>query len=140
MKKDGSTLMTKDIAEVIYSDPNLKAEDLFVELHHSQFFTTLIAIVHKSKIDQFKMTYEKLLKGEDASAMPVVVPNSCRYLGIEDKEGNQLFRFVVMSNQVDNYMAKARQENFSLRKFVYDYEKYKADLHQRTVLETNFDQ
>jgi len=37
-------------------------------------------------------------------------------------------------------MAKARSENILMRKFVYDYEKYKADLHQKTVLETSFEQ
>jgi len=47
VKKDGTTLVTKDISEVIYSDPNIKAEEMFVELHHTQFLSTLIAIVHK---------------------------------------------------------------------------------------------
>lgn len=41
---------------------------------------------------------------------------------------------------IDNYMQKARSEGMTLKKFVYDYEKYKADLHQKTVLETNYEQ
>ena len=47
VKKDGTTLMTKDVAEVIYSDNNIKPEENFVELHKSTFLSTLIAIVHK---------------------------------------------------------------------------------------------
>ena len=35
VKKDGTTYMTKDIAEVIYGDPNLKPEDHFPEYHSS---------------------------------------------------------------------------------------------------------
>lgn len=53
MKKDGTTLVTKDISDVIHSDPNIKAEQMFVEVHKTQFLSTVIAIVHKSKIDQF---------------------------------------------------------------------------------------
>ena len=82
------------------------------------------------------MNYEKLLKESD---FPVVVPNSLRYLGIEDKEGNQLYRIVVLNNQIDNYITKARHENFTCKKFVYYYEKHKADLQQKTILETNYD-
>lgn len=47
VKKEGTTLMTKDIAEVIYSDPNIKANEVFVEMHNTSFLNTLIAIVHK---------------------------------------------------------------------------------------------
>jgi len=40
---------------------------------------------------------------------------------------------------IDNYVNKARQEGITTRKFVYDYNKYKADLEQKTILETNFE-
>jgi V-type H+-transporting ATPase subunit C len=91
----------------------------------------------RSKVDQARLSYEGLLKENGMSA---VVPRSMKFLGIEDKEGNQLYRIVVMANQMDAYIQKARSEPFVLRKFVYDYEKYKADLHQKTVLETNYEQ
>lgn len=81
--------------------------------------------------------YETALKESD---FPAVVPKSLRFLDIEDKEGNQLYRIVVMSNQIDAYMQKCRSEPFLLKKFVYDYEKYKAELQQKTVLETSFEQ
>ena len=47
VKKDGTTLLTKDISDVIHSDPNIKAEQLFVEVHKTQFLSTIVAIVHK---------------------------------------------------------------------------------------------
>jgi V-ATPase subunit C len=46
-KKEGSSLMSKDISEAIYSDPNLRAEDNFVECHGTSFLSTLVIIVHK---------------------------------------------------------------------------------------------
>lgn len=47
VKKDGSTLMTKDISDVIYGDPNIKPEECFVELHNTTFLSTLVLICHK---------------------------------------------------------------------------------------------
>jgi hypothetical protein len=46
VKKDGTTLMTKDVAEVIYT-ANINPDTYFVERHNSQFMSTIIAIVHK---------------------------------------------------------------------------------------------
>lgn len=54
VKKDGTTLMTKDIAEVIYSDANLKPDEVFVERQNSNFLSTLIVIVNKTKVDLFR--------------------------------------------------------------------------------------
>jgi hypothetical protein len=46
VKKDGNTLLTKDLAEVIYT-ANINPEKYFVEIHNSTFMTTVIAVVHK---------------------------------------------------------------------------------------------
>jgi tRNA A58 N-methylase Trm61 len=45
-KKDGTTLLTKDLAEVIYSS-NIDPDKHFVEKKGSSFLTTVIAVVHK---------------------------------------------------------------------------------------------
>lgn len=103
--------MTKDVSDVIHSDPNIKAENLFVEVHNTHFLSTIVAIVHKyvyihefwrkinyiyrSKVELFSHAYERLVRD---SEIPAVVPGSLRYLGIEDKEGNQLYRIVVLSS------------------------------------------
>ena len=55
------------------------------------------------------------------------VPRSARYLTLEDKEGNQLWRFVVMANKLDNYLNEARKAGLNVKRFSYDMEKYKAD-------------
>lgn len=54
VKKDGTTLLTKDISDVIHSDPNIKAEAMFVEVHKTQFLSTVVAIIHKTKYDLFR--------------------------------------------------------------------------------------
>lgn len=105
IKKDGTTLLTKDISDVIHSDPNIKAENMFVEVHKTQFLSTVVTVIHKSKIDLFSQQYERLVKDAE---IPAIVPQSLKYLGIEDKEGNQLYRFVCLSSQLDNVMHRGR--------------------------------
>jgi len=51
VKKEGTTLLTKDISDVIHSDPNIKADAMFVEVHKTQFLSTIVAIIHKTKVD-----------------------------------------------------------------------------------------
>lgn len=44
-KKEGTTYLTKDIGEIIYTSP--VSPNIFVEKEGSEHFATLIAIVHK---------------------------------------------------------------------------------------------
>jgi hydrogenase maturation factor len=46
VKKDGNTLLTKDLSEVIYT-ANINADHLFVEKHNTTLLSTIVAIVHK---------------------------------------------------------------------------------------------
>lgn len=46
-KKEGTTFLTKDLSETIYTATNINPKDYFVELHGFSNFQTLIAVVHK---------------------------------------------------------------------------------------------
>ena len=46
VKKDGATLLTKDLGEVIYT-ANINPDLYFVERHNSSFLSTVIAVVNK---------------------------------------------------------------------------------------------
>ena len=87
MKKEGTTFLTKDLSEVIYTDNNLKPEEIFVEMSNTTFLSTLLVVVHKSKVEQLRVVYETLYRDEN-SGLYAAVPGSLRYLGLEDKEGN----------------------------------------------------
>lgn len=126
-KKEGTNFLTKDLNEVIYT-ANLNTDALFVEKHSSEFLTTVIAIVHKTKVTQFQQQYEELVA--DAA-----VPRCAQYLQLEDKDGYQLWRIVVLSSKIDEYMAEGRRQGLTLKKFTYNYEKYKADQEEKTKLE-----
>jgi chaperonin cofactor prefoldin len=63
------------------------------------------------------------------------VPRSAQPMNIDDQEGNQLYRFAVMTDFLEQYLQEARKANLNCRKFTYDYEKYKQDLEVKTKLE-----
>jgi hypothetical protein len=48
-------------------------------------------------------------------------------LNLEDKEGNQIWRFVVLNNKVDNYLNESRKLGYIVKRFIYDKEKYNQD-------------
>ena len=49
-KKDGTSYMTKDISEEIYGDQQIKPQDFFIEVHGSQFLSTVIVVLHRLAI------------------------------------------------------------------------------------------
>ena len=63
------------------------------------------------------------------------VPRSAKFLQLEDKDGNQLWRFVVLSNKVDNYLNEARKAGLNIKRFTYNVEKYKQEQEDKTALE-----
>ena len=63
------------------------------------------------------------------------VPRSAKYIQLEDKDGNQLWRFVVLSNKVDNYLNEARKAGLNVKRFTYNVEKYKQEQEDKTALE-----
>lgn len=53
----------------------------------------------------------------------------------EDKDGNQLWRVVVLSSKVENYLAEARKQGYNIKRFAYNYDKYKQELEVKVKLE-----
>ena len=124
VKKEGNNFLTQDISEAIYTKVQLNVQENFVEKLGSETFATVIAIVHRLKVDAFKQTYEKVIPWNNETQDFSVVPRSARSLDIEDKDGNQLWRFVVLRERLEEYLEKGRKAGLVLRKFTYDYERY----------------
>jgi hypothetical protein len=56
-------------------------------------------VVHKTKVASFLSTYEKIIPWDNSSF--AAVPRSAKSLDIEDKDGNQLWRIIVMKDKVE---------------------------------------
>jgi len=136
-KKDGTNFLTQDISEAIYSNTSLNPNQSFIEKMSSQgseMFVTLIAIVNKTKIPAFLATYEKIIPWNDQGTFGAI-PRSAKFLDIEDKDGNQLWRIIIMREKLEEYIVEGRKQGLTLRKFTYNYEQYQKELQQRTELE-----
>lgn len=79
--KDGASFFTKDLGEVIYTSEKINADVFFMEKHGCENLCTLLAIVHKQKMQQFLDVYEKVVEMG-------AVPRSARNMDLEDKDGN----------------------------------------------------
>ncbi len=132
--KDSPSYLQKDLGDIIYnSNLNQKADIYFVEKHQSEILATCIAIVHKTKLDIFLSSYELLIE-------QAVIPRSAKQLeGLEDKDGNVLYRFVVLTTKVDQYLAKARNQGYVVKRFQYNFEKYQQEQASKTSLETKIE-
>lgn len=142
VKKEGANFLTQDISEAIYSHEKLKVNEIFIEKATSggsSMFQTLIAIVHRTKVDHFMQTYEVVIDWEMGSFDFSVIPRSARYTGIEDKDGYQLWRVVVLKERTLDYIKKAKEHGLMMRAFDYNYEKYQEELKERTRLEHAID-
>lgn len=55
------------------------------------------------------------------------VPNATKSLGIEDKEGNSVYRCVVFANSLDDAVKASRKKGYTTRPFIYNKSKWEAD-------------
>ena len=76
----------------------------------------------------FLEAYENLVK--DAA-----VPRSAKFMDQEDKDGYQLWRVVVLSTKVDNYLVESRKQGHNMKRFVYNYDKYRQEQEIKVKLE-----
>jgi len=123
-KKEEGNLMTRDLGDIIY-ESNMK-KDLFV---NSMFLCTLIAIVHKSKLQNWYENYEKNIEEN-------VVPRSSQFLNYEDKEGFQMHRIVIFKTHADSFITNAKSKfKFAVKPFKYDEAAYLEEKKEKAKLQ-----
>lgn len=57
-------------------------------------------------------------------SQPGVVPESDKYLSIDDPDGNQLWRVTCVKEQVVDYIKVMKKNGFPCQEFNYDADKY----------------
>lgn len=88
----------------------------------------LIKSFSRLKLNLFMDQYEKLVER-------AAIPRSARFMDLEDKDGYQLWRFVVLTTKVDNYLNEARKAGLTVKRFQYDFQKYKLEQETKVKLE-----
>jgi len=95
-----------------------------VEVLKSEAFATVVAVVHKTKIALFLQTYEKVIPWNETKGIFAAIPRTAKSLDIEDKDGNQLWRFIVLRDMLEEYLVEGKKAGLFLKKFNYNREQY----------------
>jgi len=127
-KKDAASLAGRDLIDVLTPD-KVRADggpdDDFIVTEH---LTTVPVILPRGGEEDFLKVYEKMQEN--------VVPKSARqFKGIEDKDGNTLWRVVMFRSAVDGFKKMCREKRFTVRDFEYSKDGYHKLEQQRKSVE-----
>jgi len=127
-KKEGANLTGRDLVDVLTPDVvklNGDADDDFIYTEH---LTTVCVILPRGADQDFLKSYESLAEN--------VVPMSARkFNGLDDKDGNSLWRVVMFKAAAENFKKQCREKRFVVRDFEYSEDAYKKLKMQREQLE-----
>jgi len=127
-KKDGANLTGRDLIDVLTPDVvkmNGSPDDDFIYTEH---LTTVAIILPRGTEQDFLKCYETLHEN--------VVPMSARkFQGLDDKDGNSLWRIVLFRSAAEGFKKQCRERRFVVRDFEYSEENYKKLKAQREQLE-----
>mmetsp|Transcript_29987 Transcript_29987/g.69785 ORF Transcript_29987/g.69785 Transcript_29987/m.69785 type:complete len:401 (+) Transcript_29987:71-1273(+) len=127
-KAEGQTLMTKDLVDVLTPDVVTMTgspDDDFIMTEH---ITTVVVVVPRGGENDFMKTYESMQEN--------VVPKSAKkFKGLDDKDGNSIWRVLMFKSAVEGFKKTSRDHRFTVRDFVYSEEGYKKLVAQRAQIE-----
>jgi len=127
-KKEGAALPTMDLVDLLTPEKvNMRGHgnDDFIYTEH---LTTVCVIVPRGQGKDFESKYE--------SFSDMVVPMSAKHFaGMDDKDGNALWRVVVFKTGVEGFKKACREKRFVPRDFEYTATGYDDLLKQRAELE-----
>lgn len=133
-KKEGASLTNRDLVDVLTPDvvkKNGNADDDFIM---TEYLTTIPIILPRGSEKDFLASYESFTK--EVHPGGGVVPMSARkFAGLDDKDGNSVWRCVVFKKSAEAFKKQCRDRRYVIRDFEYSEEGYKKLKQQREQLE-----
>lgn len=130
-KSEGASLMTKDLVDVLTPDKVRGGTGADADFIMTENLTTVLVILSKGGEGEFLKEYEKL--GQN------VVPMSAKkFQGLDDKDGNSIWRVVVFKNGEEAFKRAARDKRYTVRDFEYSADAYKKQQEQLKALDAEF--
>lgn len=127
-KKEGMTLPSRDLVDVLTPDVvkmTGSASDDFIQTEH---IATVVVILPRGAEAEFLKAYSTLCEN--------VVPMSAKkFPGLDDKDGNTLWRVVCFKSVVEEFKKACKEKRFIPRDFEYSEELYKKLTSQRSEIE-----
>uniref|UniRef100_A0A7S4WB86 V-type proton ATPase subunit C n=1 Tax=Alexandrium monilatum TaxID=311494 RepID=A0A7S4WB86_9DINO len=127
-KKDGANLTNRDLVDVLTPDVVKKSGESDDDFIMTDYLTTVPIILPRGTEQEFLTSYESFAEN--------VVPMSARkFKGLDDKEGNSLWRVVLFRSSAEAFKKQCRERRYLARDFEYSEEGYKKLKTQREQLE-----
>jgi V-type H+-transporting ATPase subunit C len=127
-KKESANLVGRDLVDVLTPEVvrmHGTADDDFI---YTEYLTTVVVILSRGSDTEFLKVYESLCES--------VVPKSAKHFkGLDDKDGNSVWRVVMFKSVAENFKRQCRERRFQPRDFEYTEEGYKNLKKQREQLE-----
>lgn len=129
VKNKGANFMTADMSEVIYQavDEGRVEASIFIR-DDSTFLTNMLVVVPERKEREFLQNYVF----EDEKNDTASVPGSAHFTGLQDAEGNKIFR-VALFHKFPEFNRPRTIGNFTCKQFEYNKEQYEKD--QERIIE-----
>eukprot|EP00931_Biecheleriopsis_adriatica_P070977 TRINITY_DN4481_c0_g1_i1.p1 TRINITY_DN4481_c0_g1~~TRINITY_DN4481_c0_g1_i1.p1 ORF type:complete len:406 (-),score=129.04 TRINITY_DN4481_c0_g1_i1:83-1300(-) len=127
-KKDGANLAGKDLIDVLTPDrvrADGGADDDFISTEH---LVTLPIIIPRGAEEEF-------LKGYETFADKVVPMSARKFQGLDDKDGNSLWRVVLFRSAAEAFKKSCREKRYTVRDFEFSKEGYRKLEEQRKQVE-----
>lgn len=129
-KKDAVNLTGRDLVDVL--TPSVVAqvgESAFVYTEH---LVTVVLILTRGQDKEFLNCYERLAE--------FVVPMSAmKFQGLDDKDGNSLWRVVMFRSAIENFKKGCREKRYVVRDFEYSKETFEKLKVQRDKVDEDLD-
>lgn len=124
-KRESGGLLNRDLNDILV--PGIcNAEDFF----NTEYLKTLLVIVPKKEIDQWLATYELLSTR--------VVPQSTKQFNIEEKDGNTLWRVVILKIGESEFLVNTKKNRWAVREFEFNPQKNVEEKKMNDTQKTNF--
>eukprot|EP00421_Protoceratium_reticulatum_P046956 CAMPEP_0168442638 /NCGR_PEP_ID=MMETSP0228-20121227/44115_1 /TAXON_ID=133427 /ORGANISM="Protoceratium reticulatum, Strain CCCM 535 (=CCMP 1889)" /LENGTH=412 /DNA_ID=CAMNT_0008457013 /DNA_START=38 /DNA_END=1276 /DNA_ORIENTATION=+ len=127
-KKEGANLTTRDLVDVLTPDvvkQNGTADDDFIQ---TEYLTTVPLVLPRGGEVEFLKLYDSMHEK--------VVPGSAKkFEGLDDKDGNSVWRVVMFKRAAESFKKQCRERRFLVRDFEYSAEGYKKLQTQREQID-----
>lgn len=126
--KEGANLTNRDLIDLLTPDVVKSQGGTGDDFIYTEHLTTICVILARGADKDFLQVYETMSE--------MVVPQSAKHFkGLDDKDGNQLWRVVLFKSHAEAFKKQCRERRFVARDFEYSEDGYKKLVASRSQVE-----
>jgi len=129
-KNESASLVTRELVDLLTPTLVRTEHNHTDDFIYSERMTTVLVVIPRGCEDEFLKCYENFPDADE------VVPMSAKqFRGVDDRDGNSLWRVVMFKASVEPFKKACKARRFVTRDFTYSEENYRKLVAQRGQLE-----